>query len=70
MIYIYLIIKEVKKMRNIIFGIIGSVLIIFSGASHATVYVDGYWKSNGTYVQPHTRSNPNGTTWDNYGNWR
>ena len=27
--------------------------------------VKGYVKSNGTYVAPHIRSNPNGTTFDN-----
>ena len=30
------------------------------------VAVDGYYKSNGTYVQPHHRSSPNNTTSDNY----
>jgi hypothetical protein len=30
------------------------------------VAVDGYYKSNGTYVQPHHRSSPNTTTSDNY----
>ncbi|WIE38086.1 hypothetical protein G6L16_000830 [Agrobacterium tumefaciens] len=28
--------------------------------------VNGYFKSNGTYVSPHYRSNPNGTVTDNY----
>jgi hypothetical protein len=29
--------------------------------------VQGYERSNGTYVQPHYQSNPNGSTHDNYG---
>ena len=32
----------------------------------ADVYVRGYTKSNGTYVAPHRRSNPNSVKWDNY----
>ena len=32
----------------------------------AQVSVKGYYKSNGTYVQPHVRSSPNGTTADNW----
>lgn len=30
------------------------------------VYVNGYYRSNGTYVNPHYRSAPNNTTLDNY----
>ena len=29
--------------------------------------VEGYTRSNGTYVQPHQQTNPNGTQTDNYG---
>lgn len=29
--------------------------------------VQGYERSNGTYVAPHYQSNPNGSTYDNYG---
>ena len=41
-------------------------LILFSGNLFADQYVNGYYKSNGTYVQPHHRSNSNSTTSDNY----
>ena len=40
-------------------------------SSFADTYVRGYYKSNGTYVQPHYRSSPNSTTsdnWSTYGN--
>jgi len=30
-----------------------------------TVYVDGYVKSNGTYVMPYTRTSPDGTIYNN-----
>lgn len=33
----------------------------------AQTRVRGYYRSDGTYVRPHVRSNPNSTTADNYG---
>lgn len=33
---------------------------------HAATRVSGYYRSNGTYVQPHYRSSPNSTTSDNW----
>jgi hypothetical protein len=36
----------------------------------AQVSVDGYTRRDGTYVQPHIRTSPNGTCWDNYGGCR
>lgn len=35
-------------------------------AASAQVYVHGYAKKDGTYVQPHYRSSPNSTKADNY----
>jgi hypothetical protein len=32
----------------------------------ADVYVHGYYRSNGTYVQPHYRSDPDGNFWNNW----
>jgi hypothetical protein len=32
----------------------------------ADVYVRGHTRSDGTYVQPHYRTNPNNSTYDNY----
>lgn len=34
--------------------------------AHGSVHVQGYAKSNGTYVAPHERSAPNGTAADNW----
>ena len=31
------------------------------------VYVRGYYRKDGTYVQPYVRSSPNSEKWDNYG---
>lgn len=35
--------------------------------SHAQTHVRGYFRSNGTYVQPHIRSAPDSSKWNNYG---
>ncbi len=37
------------------------------GSNSESHYVDGYTRSNGTYVEPHYQTNPNDTTYDNYG---
>ncbi len=40
-------------------------------AALADVSVDGHYRSDGTYVQPHYRSNPDGNfsnNWSTYGN--
>lgn len=35
--------------------------------SDSDVQVDGYYRRDGTYVEPHYRSAPNANKWDNYG---
>jgi len=41
-------------------------LLLISGQAIADQYVNGYYKDNGTYVQPYYRSNSNSTQYDNY----
>jgi hypothetical protein len=41
-------------------------IMLFSVTSFADVSVHGYYRKDGTYVQPHHRSNPNSTTRDNW----
>lgn len=41
-------------------------LFTFTNVCLADVYVNGYYKQNGTYVQPHYRSNPDGYSYNNY----
>ncbi len=54
-----------KKL--LIFALIfGSLFLTFTSSVSAYVSVRGYYKSNGTYVAPHVRSNPNGLKYDNY----
>lgn len=58
-----------KKLSEIIGTIALAVLLVFSmqiDTADAYVNVRGYTKSNGTYVAPHVRSNPNGLKYDNY----
>ena len=38
-----------------------------STAYSGDVYVDGYYRNDGTYVRPHVRSSPDGVKWNNYG---
>ena len=37
-----------------------------STVNHNTTAVSGYTRSNGTFVQPHVRTMPNSTNWDNF----
>ena len=40
--------------------------ILITNTTQAYVSVKGYYRSNGTYVAPYTRSSPNSTRLDNY----
>ncbi len=53
------------KKLAVITGLLISTVVAANPAS-ADVYVDGYYRSNGTYVQPHYRSDPNGNSFDNW----
>lgn len=51
------------NIKNII---ITMAIGLFSVSSLANVSVDGYYRKDGTYVQPHYRSDPNSNTYDNW----
>jgi len=55
-------------MKRFILGlfIIAAVALSFPHGSVEAVYVRGYYRSNGTYVQPYYRSRANAYTYDNY----
>jgi hypothetical protein len=38
-----------------------------TGSNPESHYVGGYMRNNGAYVPPHYQTNPNGSTYDNYG---
>lgn len=42
------------------------IILAVSNSVQAAVYVKGYFRSNGTYVQPHYRSNPDGNFYNNW----
>lgn len=51
-------------MKKILFMIVCSI-VLFASIAQAQVQVKGYYKKNGTYVQPHTRTSPDGVKWNN-----
>lgn len=51
-------------MKKTIIAIL--ITLAFATVASADTYVNGYTRSDGTYVQGHWRSSPNGTTLDNY----
>ena len=58
-----------KKIAAIVLATAVTFGSLASTAS-AGVFVNGYFKGNGTYVAPHYRSSPDSFTFNNYSNWR
>ena len=52
-------------MKKTILSFFASLLVVATYAQSET-HVDGYYRSNGTYVEPHYRTMPNNTTSDNW----
>lgn len=48
-------------------AIVGAVIVLLAVPAVAQVSVNGYVRSDGTYVAPHVRSSPNSYQFDNYG---
>ena len=47
--------------------VIGMLIIFAAGSAFARdTYVKGYYRSNGTYVQPHYRTSPDNSLLNNY----
>ncbi|MBL7068800.1 MAG: hypothetical protein ISS34_02975 [Candidatus Omnitrophica bacterium] len=47
-------------------ALIAVSMISIASNAYALVSVRGYTRSNGTYVRPHIRTNPDGYTWNNF----
>jgi hypothetical protein len=47
-------------------GALAVALLSATSASARDVHVDGYYRKNGTYVQPHTRTAPDSNPYNNY----
>lgn len=60
-------------MRKLTYFLIGCLFLTFmavgSDSYAGTVRVKGYYRKDGTYVQPHTRTAPDGIKWNNKSNW-
>ena len=61
-------------MKSIVFGVVLALATTAAqaqysgtGSNPSSHGVSGHFRSNGTYVQPYTATNPNGTQRDNYG---
>lgn len=52
-------------MKKMLFAVL-AVLFCAGSALAKDTYVNGYVRKDGTYVQPHYRSAPNNSTYDNY----
>ncbi len=53
-------------LKPIKYLLIIAMLLLGAGTAQADVYVNGYYRKDGTYVQPHYRSNPDGNRFNNY----
>ena len=63
--------KQLKKgstMKKAIMmiGLISVIGLNLNTAANALVLVNGYFKSNGSYVGSHYRTNPDGVCWNNF----
>lgn len=47
-------------------ALVFATFTLLSGFAQADTYVNGYYRKNGTYVQPHYRSDSNDTKADNW----
>jgi len=54
-------------MKKSILAVAAIAAAFVSSASWAQVNVRGYFRGNGTYVQPHIRSYPDGNPYNNFG---
>ena len=50
--------------------IVASSLLATANTASAYVSVDGYFRSNGTYVMPHFRTSPDSSIYNNYSYWK
>lgn len=56
-----------SQMKKVTVKLAVLVMILATCISaYADVYVRGYYRSNGTYVSPHYRSNPDGNFYNNW----
>lgn len=54
----------IKKITTL--AILTISALSFTASSHADVWVNGHYKSSGSYVQPHYRSSPDSSIYNNW----
>ena len=54
------------KKAIMMIGLISIIGLNLNTAANALVLVNGYFKSNGSYVGSHYRTNPDGVCWNNF----
>lgn len=64
-----------KKMKTLLVKIISTLIVassLLATANTASAYVsvNGYFKSNGSYVAPHFRTSPDSYTFNNFSAWK
>lgn len=53
-------------MKNLMTKLVAGFLILSTQQAFAQVNVDGYYRRDGTYVQPHHRTQPDNSLLNNY----
>ena len=64
-----------KKMKTLLVKIISTLIVassLLATANTASAYVsvNGYFKSNGSYVAPHFRTSTDSYTFNNFSAWK
>jgi hypothetical protein len=58
--------KKIIALFSSSFLLFSAAGLSLTSAAFADVHVNGYYRSNGTYVQPYYRSDPDGNPYNNY----
>jgi hypothetical protein len=58
--------ESTMKIWSVLISALLGLMVISASSFAGDVYVQGYFKKNGTYVAPHYRSSPNSTQQDNW----
>lgn len=56
-----------KHYKGWVLGFVGMALLLTLSTAWAQKRVEGYFRKDGTYVQPHYRSAPDSNPYNNYG---
>ena len=63
--------KTLGTLLSMSIFVVATIVLVATAVANADVHVRGYYRDNGTYVQPHYRSDPDGNrsnNWSTYPN--